>query len=100
MNTPIDATTVVQPSPRAVFRRLAPGNGGVLLHLDTAGYFGVNEVGRVLWELLGDDGMRLDELVAAARRSFDSPPDELPDDVTDFVRALSERGLVTLARRQ
>jgi hypothetical protein len=89
----------IEPSSRSVrnenvaFRRLAAGEGGVLLHLESGEYHGINEVGCLIWELL--DGERTVEAVAVALRDDieDAPPD-LVDEVIVFLDSLHARGLV------
>jgi hypothetical protein len=90
---------VIEPSSRLVrnenvaFRRLAAGEGGVLLHLESGEYHGINEVGCLIWELL--DGERTVEAVAVALQDDieDAPPD-LVDEVIVFLDSLRARGLV------
>jgi hypothetical protein len=90
----IEPTTTVRRSPRATFRRLDDGSA-VVLHLDTAQYHGVNEVGAVIWELT-EPGPTFEGLVAAVREQVEDPPTDLEADVEEFVYALKERGLVDL----
>jgi hypothetical protein len=90
----IEPTTTVRRSPRATFRRLDDGSA-VVLHLDTAQYHGVNEVGAVIWELT-EPGPTFEGLVAAVRERVEDPPADLEGDVEEFVYALNERGLVDL----
>jgi hypothetical protein len=92
----IDPSTVVRHDPRATFRRLADDQGGVVLHLDTSLYHGVNEIGAAIWEL-SEDGMAFGELVSALRERVDDPPADLEGDIEEFVYALKERGLIQLA---
>ena len=91
----IDATTKIHRNPRAVFRRLAEGSGGVLLHLDSTQYHGVNEVGAAIWELTEQD-ITFGDLVASLRERLDDPPADLEGDVEEFLGELGERGLVDL----
>jgi hypothetical protein len=91
----IDATTKIHRNPRAVFRRLAEGSGGVLLHLDSTQYHGVNEVGAAIWELTEQD-ITFGDLVAALRGRLDDPPADLEADVASFLDDLGGRGLVDL----
>lgn len=84
----------VHHSPRAVFRRLADGEGGVVLHLDTAGYFGLNEVGCALWEAIGPGGSTYDELMAHLRAAYPDAPDSADDDLRIFLHELSRRSLL------
>jgi hypothetical protein len=90
----IEPTTTVRRSPRATFRRLDDGSA-VILHLDTAQYHGVNEVGAVIWEMT-EPGPTFEDLVAAVRSKVEDPPGDLDSDVEEFVYALKERGLIDL----
>lgn len=85
--------TVIQQSERAVFRGLANG-GGVLLHLDSAAYHGVNPVGALIWELTKQT-ITFQDLVGQLRDRLDDPPEDLEDDVAAFLGKLGERDLVT-----
>lgn len=91
---PVDPSSRPRPAEHVVFRGLR--DGGVLLHLETGQYHGVNAVGVVLWQLL--DGDRSIEAVARlARDQLIDPPDDLADHVGEFVAALDQRGLVVVA---
>ncbi len=75
-----------------VHRRLGDERA-VLLDLDTAGYFGLNSVGAVVWELL-ETPSTLSELAERLRSRCDDPPEGIDGDVSAFVAALRSRGLV------
>jgi Coenzyme PQQ synthesis protein D (PqqD) len=87
----IRAATSVRRSPRASFRRLENGSA-VVLHLDTAQYHGLNEVGAAIWDLA--DGRTFEEIVQGLREQLEDPPPDLESDVTEFLEALHERELV------
>ena len=89
----IDPSTKIVRNERVVFRNLA--EGAVLLHLDTAAYHGVNEMGAAIWERL-EAGPTFSELVAGVREDVDDAPPELDDEVGAYVEQLAERGLVEL----
>jgi hypothetical protein len=83
----------VQRDASVAFRRLAKGEGGVLLHLETGQYHGVNEVGCLIWELL--DGERtVDEVTSGVHERVEDPPDDLSGLVIAFLESLRERNLV------
>jgi hypothetical protein len=92
----VDPRTVVERSDRAVFRELVEG-GGVLLHLDSAAYHGVNEIGALIWSLIGDGGIPFERLMVELRARLEDAPSSLEADVTEFVESLSERELVRLS---
>ncbi|MGH3004313.1 MAG: PqqD family protein [Gaiellaceae bacterium] len=80
-------------NPSVVYRDLA--EGGVLLHLDSGQYHGVNGTGLVVWNLL-DRAKTLDELVAAVGTEVAHAPAQLEEDVCAFVEALQMRDLVVV----
>jgi hypothetical protein len=86
-------TEALRRSEDVVYRDLAEGSGGVLLHLQTADYLRMNEVGARIWHAI--DGVR-DEagVVAELRAQLPDAPPRLEDDVRAFVASLRERGLV------
>lgn len=95
----VDDRTRVEPSltllrsDQAVFRRLAEGQGGVLLHLDTAAYHGVNEFGAAIWERLSEP-RTFSDLLDSLADDLTQPPSGWRDDVRNFVAGLVDRGLV------
>jgi hypothetical protein len=91
----INDSAVITPSDRVEYRRLGPGDGAVLLRLDTGAYHGINDVGALVWTLL--DGSTFAAVVDAARSQLDDAPDSLDDELGTFLRELEERGLVTIA---
>ena len=89
----IDPRTRVVPNPRAVYRKLADGSGGVVLNLDTAAYHGVNETGALIWSVLGT-GRPFGELLDALREEFTGAPPSLDDEVASFLTDLGKRNLL------
>ena len=51
---------------QAVFRDLGEGQGGVILHLGSGQYHGLNATGCIIWDLI--DGRRTTGELAAALR--------------------------------
>jgi hypothetical protein len=87
----IESDTRLRKNPQVVYRALAD-DGGVLLHLESAQYHGVNSTGLAIWELL--DGERtVAEVVADLRAGLDAPPAQVDEEVVEFLSALSARGL-------
>jgi hypothetical protein len=91
----IDPATTIHRNPRATYRALTEGSGGVVLHLDTAQYHGVNSVGAAIWELSAD-GPSFDQLMQALRQQLDDAPENLADEVEGFLNDLAERNLIEL----
>jgi hypothetical protein len=83
----------VRQNDQVVARELSPSEGGVLLHLESAQYHGVNPVGLLIWELL--DGRRtVREVIDAVRDRVQDPPPQLESDVMQFLTDVHERNLV------
>jgi hypothetical protein len=76
-------------NPKVVFREL--DGGGVLLHLETGSYHGLNPTGSRLWSLI--DGCRRAGDLARALDVEDAPEDLEPR-ITDFLTDLVARDLV------
>lgn len=86
-------TEKIQRDPDVVARELGGSEGGVLLHLQTGAYHGMNSVGMLVWELI--DGERtVADLTAAMRQRVPESPPELADDIVRFLERALERGLV------
>ena len=91
----MQSTTTIRRRDRVAFRELADGAGGVLLDLDTAAYFGVNEVGMAIWGILEIE-RTLDQLMDQLGQKLEDPPPSLRQDVEEFLTELSNRELVVL----
>lgn len=89
----LEADTIVRRSPRAVYRKLSDGEGGVLLHLDSAAYHGVNETGALVWEHI-EDAPTFTSLIASLDGELDAQPEHWSDEIAAFLDELRERDLV------
>jgi Coenzyme PQQ synthesis protein D (PqqD) len=88
----VDANGAIRRNPQVVYRELA-GGGGVLLHLESGAYHGLNETGSLIWALV--DGERgLTALVADLRQRLDDAPDDLGAETARFLADLRERDLI------
>jgi hypothetical protein len=93
----IDDATVVRRNPSVAYRGLGEEGGGVLLHLATGAYHGVNEVGAFIWSLLETDGdVTFGVVIRRLREKLEDPPADLPEDIGAFVEDLASRDLVSL----
>jgi hypothetical protein len=90
----IEDDTTIRRNPRAEFRSLGEEEGGVVLHLDTAAYHGLNGVGVVVWGFL--DGVTFGDLIVRVRQEFEDAPENLDQDIERFIDALAERDLVII----
>lgn len=93
MSTTLDMTAVYVPSPDAIESRL--GEETVILHIESETYFGLDAVGTVVWERLGQsDGMSPQDICALVRSVFSEAPDSMEAEVTEFLEQLAEHGLI------
>lgn len=91
----IDRIARISRHPKVVYRDLGEGEGGVLLHLESGQYHGVNRTGALIWNLL--DGQRsLDEIFAHASTVLPDAPVRLHADITAFLQGLRERNLIQI----
>lgn len=93
----IEPGTVVSRSTRVAHQQLTGDDGSVILDLDTAEYFGLDPVGTVIWQLIGDNGTRFADLVTGVRTRLPDAPPDVDADVAEFLEAMAERRLVALA---
>ena len=84
----IDSVFVL--SKDAIFRDL---NGeAVVLDLASGAYFGLNQVGTRIWQLIEQDG-RLKSVLAGLGEEYDATPQQLERDLLDLVTRLAQAGL-------
>jgi hypothetical protein len=89
----IQETTVLRRNPRVEYRSMGEGEGGVLLHLDTAAYHGLNEVGALIWRLL-EEPKPLDVLLRELGGELQEVPPRFEDEIRQFLSELAERDLI------
>lgn len=81
------------PTDQAMLQRT--GTESIVLDLHSEQYFGLNEVGTRIFELLALDPS-LQPTFAALLTEFDVAPEQLQQDLLDLVGKLAHAGLVTL----
>lgn len=89
----MDLDSTVRRNPEVVARGLAEQEGGVLLHLETGAYHGLNQVGLLIWELLEGDHTVAD-LIEGVRARIEGGPPGLEQDVVGFLDSARERDLI------
>jgi hypothetical protein len=85
----------IRRNPNVVARELGGDEGGVLLHLESGAYHGVNQVGLLIWELVDGERTVAEVIDAVRSRVVDGPP-ELEGDVAGFLGRVLERDLVVV----
>jgi hypothetical protein len=83
-------TTVVV-SPNQVSTSL--GHEAVILGADAGQYFGLNEVGARIWELV-QQPVQVSEICARICAEYEVQPDECERDVIELLADMRERGLL------
>ena len=78
--------------PPQVMSRLV-GDETVLLDLASGMYFGLDNVGKVIWESVSD-GLTLAETADEIVAQYDVDAEQARSDVLDFAQTLVERGLL------
>jgi len=69
------------------------GDETVLLDLASGAYFGLDGVGKRIWEVISD-GNSLTQTVAAVTEEFDVDEAQALEDVIEFTNTLLDRGLL------
>ena len=82
-------------SPDVLFRELA--GEAVLLDLKSQRYFGLDEVGTRVWQLLGEE-VRLEAVRETMLAEFEVDEAQLTRELEVFVDELAEAGLIELER--
>ena len=67
----------------------------VLLDLESENYFGLDEVGTRIWQLLKEDG-NLRTVFNTLLAEYDVEEDRLAQDLNNLLNEISELGLITL----
>jgi hypothetical protein len=91
----IDTNTRIRRNPDVVFRPLEDEQGGVLLHMQSGEYHGLNELGSLIWGLMENE-TRFADLVDGVRAETEDAPTSVDEDVSRFVEDLNARDLVQL----
>lgn len=71
----------------------AVGDEAVLLDLASEQYFGLNPVGRRIWDLLGEYAL-LEDVHHQLCAEFDAPPEQIRTDLLALARTLADAGLL------
>ena len=81
----------IKASDDVVFRDLS--GEAVLLNLATGIYFGLNETGTRMWNLLLETGDK-EKTVAKLKEEYEAEEPRLREDLDSLVRQLTEKGLL------
>jgi hypothetical protein len=89
--TELSMDSSVRVSEEVVFREL--DGEAVLLHLGSGMYFGLDETGTRMWQLLVEHG-RLSTVCELLCQEYDAAPATIERDLIALVRDLSAKGLL------
>ena len=89
----IQAEQKVTISPDVLFQEVSGET--VLLDLSSENYFGLDEIGTRIWELL-NGGSSVGEVVDALLEEYDTDRKTLESDVAELLENLAEAGLISL----
>ncbi len=90
----ISIESSIQIGEDTVYREL--GGEAVILSLETGNYFGLNEVGLRIWQLIQDE-RSLRNVRDALVKEYDAPAATIEADLVRLVEELSTKGLVRVA---
>jgi hypothetical protein len=91
----IDSTARIRRNQDVVFRQLEEEQGGVLLHLQSGEYHGLNDLGSLVWRLTEQETTFAD-IIAGVRAEAEDVPDTVGADVSAFLEGLRERDLIVV----
>ena len=91
----IEPATRIRRNPDVVFRQLEEEQGGVLLHLQSGEYHGLNDLGSLIWRLTEQETTFAD-IVAGVRANSEDVPSSVDGEVSDFLEGLRDRNLIEL----
>lgn len=91
----IDETTVVVASPHQVSSTV--GTDAVILEVDQGAYYGLNEVGARVWELLKAPST-VGDIRETIASEYDVSPEQALSDVLALLEELASHGLIEVRR--
>ena len=89
----IDLSASATPAPQVLFQEL--DGEAVLLNLESESYFGLDDVGTRIWQLLVEHA-QLGRVYAQMQKEYDVEEDRLRRDILQLVAKLDEAGLITV----
>jgi len=83
----------LRPHSSVIFQPVS--EGAVLLHSETEVYFGLNQVGARIWELITEPGTSLDTMVEAIHEAYpDAEREMIRADIEELLGELEAQGLL------
>lgn len=89
----IDASHKITISPDALFQEVSGET--VILDLKSEQYFGLDEIGTRIWQLLQTNG-DIEQIYQIMTEEFDVDPQHLEADLLSFLDELKKAGLISL----
>ena len=91
MTKPINTKTSFSIPPQVMSRLV--GDETVLLDLESGMYFGLDGVGKRIWDAVAE-GKNCEEIAATISSEYDVEQEQAQEDVIEFLSGLAERKLV------
>lgn len=68
----------------------------VILDPDSGIYYGTNAVGAYIWELVTEERITVDRIIASVAAEFDVSRDECASDIESYLDELTAKGLLEI----
>jgi len=91
----LDLNQTVKLSPEVISQEVSGET--VLLDLDSENYFGLDEVGTRIWQLIGENG-DLQMIHDTLLNEYDVSEQRLQQDMENLIKEISGLGLITLEK--
>mgnify|MGYP005993576223 FL=1 len=67
----------------------------IILDSVTQEYFSLNEIGKVIWDLLSES-IKLEDIKTEMLEMYEVEESQLENDILNFIKALEEKGLIKI----
>lgn len=92
----ISGQSTISPTPSHIASKLA--DEAVILNLDSGIYYGLNEVGAYIWDLIAQRPHRFDQLRSCLLETYDVSPQDCEQDLTAVLLELRAAGLIEVSK--
>jgi hypothetical protein len=93
MSTKLTPETIVQRNPKLIANHM--DGEIVMMSIDNGEYYGLDEIGSRIWELMGNP-IRIDDLINMLTEEFEVQKEECANDTMEFLNDLEEKHLLVL----
>jgi hypothetical protein len=93
MQTELSPETIVRRNPKLIANQM--DGEIVMMSIDNGEYYGLDEIGSRIWELL-ETPVRISDLIASLTEEFEVEKDECYNDTLEFLGDLKEKQLLII----